>query len=164
MSAHGRNEIMTSGYYQSPIGWIKMTADGNWLSSIGFVDTLPEFHFHDENPVISDAMAQLDSYFNNPRHEFQLPLAPPATEFQALARGEMLNIPTGQIKSYQEIANSLHRPGASRAVGRAAATNPFLIVVPCHRVVGSGGKLTGYAGGMNRKKWLLEHEAIFSLK
>lgn len=157
MSASFKESIET-GYYKSPIGWMEIRADRDVLLSILFCEELKsEVDF--AGKIINETIEQLKCYFADPSFQFHLPLAAPDTEFQAMMRQAMMQIKPGEVKTYGQMARSLGKPEASRAVGRAAAANPFMIVVPCHRVVGAGGKLTGYAGGMERKKWLLEHEA-----
>lgn len=105
------------------------------------------------------ATRQLREYFAGERRSFELPLAARGTDFQRRVWKELLEIQHGRTISYGEIASAIGRPTASRAVGAANARNPISIVVPCHRVVGASGALTGYAGGMDRKRWLLNHEA-----
>ncbi|MGB1007625.1 MAG: methylated-DNA--[protein]-cysteine S-methyltransferase, partial [Thalassobaculaceae bacterium] len=104
---------------------------------------------------------QLGQYFSGERRDFDLPLAPEGTDFQNAVWDALRRIPYGALRSYRDIAESLANPKAVRAVGAANGRNPIPIVVPCHRVVGAGGKLTGYsgAGGTATKKWLLDHEA-----
>ncbi len=103
---------------------------------------------------------QLAEYFAGDRDVFDLELAPEGTDFQKRVWDDLLDIPAGETRTYSEIAHRLGRPGAARAVGRANATNPIPIVVPCHRVVGADGTLTGYAGGLSIKARLLEHEGV----
>jgi len=100
----------------------------------------------------------LKDYFRGKLDRFDLPVAPEGTEFQRRVWRELVKIPYGQTWSYAELARRVGRPGAARAVGRANATNPVSVVIPCHRVVGSDGSLTGYGGGMERKRALLAHE------
>lgn len=101
---------------------------------------------------------ELEAYFAGESAVFTTTLAPAGTEFQRRVWEELLQIPAGQTRSYAEIARAIGRPSAVRAVARANATNPISILVPCHRVIGSDGSLTGYGGGLDRKKWLLDHE------
>ena len=105
------------------------------------------------------AIAQLRAYFDGTLTEFDLPLAPQGTEFQMTVWRELCNIPLGQTISYAELARRIGRPTASRAVGHSNARNPISIIVPCHRVIGADNSLTGYAGGLDRKRMLLAHEA-----
>lgn len=109
-------------------------------------------------PVLARAAAQLAEYFAGERHTFELPLAPDGTLFQQLVWRTLIGIPFGETWSYGALARAIDRPSASRAVGAANGRNPLAIVVPCHRVIGGSGALTGYAGGMVAKQWLLEHE------
>ncbi len=112
---------------------------------------------HDPDAA-GDAVSQLAAYFGGTRLGFDLPLAPRGTEFQRKVWAALRRIPPGETLSYGEIAAAVGRPTASRAVGAANGRNPLAIVVPCHRVVGANGQLTGYAGGLDRKRWLLQHE------
>ncbi len=111
-----------------------------------------------ENPVLDRAAVQLDEYFRGTRTEFDLPIAPRGTAFQQQAWGALCTIPFGETISYGEQARRLGDKNKSRAVGAANGKNPIPIVVPCHRVVGSNGHLTGFAGGIEVKAWLLDHE------
>ena len=111
-----------------------------------------------ETPLIKKAAAQLAEYFAGRRKIFDLPLAPHGTDFQRLVWKALQNIPYGETRSYGEIAAMTGKPGASRAVGMANNRNPIAIIVPCHRVIGSDGSLTGYAGGLDLKRKLLELE------
>jgi methylated-DNA-[protein]-cysteine S-methyltransferase len=113
---------------------------------------------HGEHPVLDEAVRQLDEYFAGDRVEFDLPLAPAGTEFQRQAWIALQAIPFGETISYGEQARRLGDRNKSRAVGGANGKNPIPIVVPCHRVVGSNGHLTGFGGGLDVKAWLLEHE------
>jgi len=109
--------------------------------------------------VIKETVRQLEEYFAGKRREFNLPLAPEGTEFQMRVWDQLRTIPYGMTKSYGEIARKIGNPKASRAVGAANGQNPLGIVVPCHRVIGSTGKLTGFAGGMKNKEFLLNLES-----
>jgi methylated-DNA-[protein]-cysteine S-methyltransferase len=109
--------------------------------------------------VLALAAAQLAEYFAGARRDFSVPLAPRGTGFQRLVWAELVKIPFGETRSYGELARALDRPSASRAVGAANGRNPLSILVPCHRVIAGSGALTGYAGGLDAKRWLLEHEA-----
>jgi methylated-DNA-[protein]-cysteine S-methyltransferase len=107
---------------------------------------------------VSEAARQLAAYFARTRASFALPLAPHGTAFQRAVWSELRAIPAGMTRSYGQIAVAVGRPTAVRAVGQAVGRNPLSIVVPCHRVIGSDGSLTGYAGGLDRKRWLLARE------
>jgi methylated-DNA-[protein]-cysteine S-methyltransferase len=109
-------------------------------------------------PVLDEAAEQLTAYFAGERSAFGLPLAPRGTAFQRTVWDALLRIPYGETRSYAQVARELGRPDRVRAVGSANARNPLAVVVPCHRVVGSDGSLTGYAGGLERKRALLDLE------
>jgi methylated-DNA-[protein]-cysteine S-methyltransferase len=108
--------------------------------------------------VLENAAVQLAEYFAGKRLTFDLPLAAVGTEFQQVVWRALTTIPFGETWTYGALATAIDRPTATRAVGAANGKNPLSIIVPCHRVIGSSGELTGYAGGMAAKKWLLEHE------
>jgi methylated-DNA-[protein]-cysteine S-methyltransferase len=116
-------------------------------------------HWRESKTGLSDAIDQLHCYFAGKHSVFDLPLAPGGTPFQKKVWTALCEIPCGETRSYGQLATRLGFPDASRAVGAANGRNPIAIVVPCHRVIGADGKLTGYAGGLNIKKALLEHEA-----
>lgn len=101
---------------------------------------------------------ELDEYFSGRRHTFTIPLAPNGTEFQLAVWNALRGVPYGDTVSYAELARRIGRPSAVRAVGAANGANPIAVVIPCHRVIGSNGSLTGYGGGIERKQWLLAHE------
>lgn len=148
----------------SPLGDILLVATGDALTGLHFVDQkyLPEKTFEWVRdgflPVLADARRQLAEYFAGERREFDLPLAPAGTAFQQAVWMKLREIPYGTTTSYCAIAQRLGQPTASRAVGAANGRNPLGIIVPCHRVVGSAGSLTGYAGGLERKQALLALE------
>ena len=110
------------------------------------------------NPHIENLRIQLDEYFSGRRKVFDLNLVTPGTEFQKSVWQELLRIPFGTTRSYQEQANALGKAGSIRAVANANGMNRIAIIIPCHRVIGSDGSLTGYGGGLKRKRWLLDHE------
>jgi methylated-DNA-[protein]-cysteine S-methyltransferase len=109
-------------------------------------------------PLLARVASQLAEYFAGDRHVFELPIAPRGSAFQERVWRALVAIPFAETRSYGELARSIDRPSASRAVGAANSKNPISIIVPCHRVIGSTGELTGYAGGMAAKRWLLDHE------
>jgi methylated-DNA-[protein]-cysteine S-methyltransferase len=149
-------------YYSTlstPIGDLLLTSDGAALTGVYFEGHTPDAAWHESDEVLREARDQLAAYFAGTLTEFSLPLAPSGTPFQ-LSVWEALNaIPFGTTINYGEQARRLDRPTASRAVGSANGRNPLPVVVPCHRVIGAGGSLTGFGGGLDRKRWLLEHEA-----
>ena len=120
--------------------------------------TLPNGIKQQETPLLLQAATQIEEYFQGKRKTFKLPLKLKGTEFQKLVWDALLTIPYGETRSYSEIACQIGRPKASRAVGMANHRNPVAIVVPCHRVIGKNGSLTGYAGGLDKKERLLDLE------
>jgi AraC family transcriptional regulator of adaptative response/methylated-DNA-[protein]-cysteine methyltransferase len=114
------------------------------------------------NKHLKKLRKELREYFNGKRQVFSLPLVTPGSDFQQQVWKELLTIPFGSTKSYMEQAIALDRPGSVRAVANANGMNRIAIIIPCHRVIGSDGRLTGYGGGLKRKKWLLDHEKRFS--
>jgi AraC family transcriptional regulator of adaptative response/methylated-DNA-[protein]-cysteine methyltransferase len=117
-----------------------------------------------ENMLLKELRNQLDEYFKGTRKEFSLPLNPEGTDFQKSVWKELLKIPYGTTRSYLDQSNAMGIPESVRAIANANSKNKIAIIIPCHRVIGSNGTLTGYAGGLKRKKWLLDHEKSFSGK
>lgn len=136
---------------KTPLGNLFVKSSGKIISSISF-EQVGEIHNE-------EAELQLTEYFDGRRVNFDLDLDPHGTLFQKQVWEEMQKIPYGETASYAEIAKRVGRPEAWRAVANACSANPILIIIPCHRVVGSHGKLGGYTAGIDRKLWLLEHEA-----
>ena len=148
---------MEEAYIDSPLGIAKITGDENGLVSITVLDE--EEKITDILPeCLEDAAYQLKEYFEGSRTTFQLDLNPEGTAFQKKVWQALQDIPYGKTVSYLELSKTLGDIKAIRAVAAANGKNPLWIVIPCHRVIGSDGGLTGYAGGLHRKKWLLEHE------
>lgn len=145
-----------SACYESPLGLIRVTGTETAVCAIEFIDEPPAQQV--SNPTIEEAVRQLEQYFRKEQRTFDIPIAPHGTEFQKTVWDKLVTISYGQVVSYMDIANALEKPKAVRAVGAANGRNPIAIVVPCHRIIGSNGKLTGYAGGLWRKEWLLRHE------
>lgn len=156
--------VMTS--MDSPIGRLTLTVEGESLTGV---------HMHEQRhaPVLSSSIerddaalapfvAQLQAYFEGNLTDFDLPIELHGTEFQRRVWAALQEIPYGETISYGELARWVGNPKASRAVGLANGRNPVAIVVPCHRVIGADGSLTGYGGGLERKVWLLEHEGARS--
>ncbi|GMU53212.1 MAG: methylated-DNA--protein-cysteine methyltransferase [Candidatus Xenobia bacterium] len=140
---------------ESPLGPLTLTARHNRLVEILFGESSDG---KSGEPVLHEARRQLEEYFAGSRRTFDLPLGASGTPFQMEVWSALIRIPFGQTASYAEVAQRIGRPRAVRAVGAANARNPLAIVVPCHRVIGSDGQLTGYAGGLEIKRWLLAHE------
>ena len=149
-------------YYLSPLGWIKIKAEGKYIIALYFVDGEENFTaVPEENETIDKCMKQLDEYFHGSRVKFSIPFKLYGTPFQEEVWNNLQSIPYGRTKSYKDIAKKIGSANLSRAVGQTNALNPVAIIVPCHRVIGSNGDLTGYAGGVDRKKWLLDFEQKF---
>ena len=140
----------------SPLGTILITANTDAITSIWFIDD--SAGASDSSPILDVASVQLQEYFSGERKTFDLPLAPEGTEFQKQVWNALLTIPYGKTVSYLDISRTVGNEKAIRAVGLANGKNPISIVIPCHRVIGSDGSLTGYGGGLWRKEWLLRHE------
>ena len=147
---------METVYIKTPLGTARIIGDENGISTISVSDegeisaTIPM--------VLQEAVFQLDDYFEGKRINFTFKLNPSGTEFQQKVWQELLEIPFGKTMSYLELSKKMGDVKAIRAVASANGKNPLWIVIPCHRVIGTDGSLTGYAGGLWRKKWLLEHE------
>ena len=141
----------------SPLGFTKITGDINGIQSVSVLN-------FEEKPTevipecLEDCVYQLREYFNGERTQFSLVLNPQGTDFQKSVWNALSKIPYNTTCSYLELSKKLGNVKAIRAVANANGKNPIWIIVPCHRVIGTNGNLTGYAGGLHRKKWLLEHE------
>lgn len=155
-------ESNRSTYSKTPIGIAKIVGNENGISEISVFDENSETQKLLGQPIpdcLKDAAHQLAQYFNGTRKQFDLKLNLQGTVFQKTVWNELLNISHGKTRSYLEQSKKLGDVKAIRAVATANGKNPIWIVIPCHRVIGSDGALTGYAGGIWRKKWLLEHES-----
>ncbi|MEO8773808.1 MAG: methylated-DNA--[protein]-cysteine S-methyltransferase [Gelidibacter sp.] len=142
---------------KSPLGFTKVIGDEEGIASIYILNS--EEKITDIIPVaLEDCVHQLNEYFDGKRTQFDLQLNPEGTNFQKKVWNELQTIPFGKTISYLQLSQKLGDVKAIRAVANANGRNPLWIVVPCHRVIGSDGSLTGYAGGLHRKQWLLEHE------
>ena len=148
---------MESVIIKTPLGFTEVKGDVNGISKIHVLDENVELSTIIPNDLM-EAVTQLQEYFIGKRTEFTFKLNPKGTEFQKKVWQELLQIPYGKTCSYLELSKKLGDVKAIRAVASANGKNPLWIVVPCHRVIGTDGSLTGYAGGLWRKKWLLEHE------
>ena len=170
-------------FLDSPIGQLLLTSDGENITRLfmedfeggptaiaGFADSSSRRGFAsvrmeswqpgDGDQVLKEAARQIEEYFAGKRQGFDLPLKPEGTGFQQTVWNELTRIPFGHTITYGELARRIGNPDAPRAVGLANGKNPISIIVPCHRVIGASGTLTGYGGGLDRKKWLLEHEGV----
>ncbi len=156
--------MLTTITFRSPVGPLRLYGEDDqliWLALPGRAGPARPASPVAPDPatgVLARTAAQLAEYFAGARRVFDLPLAPPGTPFQTAVWRALLDIPFGATCSYGDLARLLRRPSASRAVGAANGQNPIAIIVPCHRVIGSGGALTGYGGGLDMKRWLLAHE------
>ncbi|WP_395055912.1 methylated-DNA--[protein]-cysteine S-methyltransferase [Flavobacterium sp.] len=147
---------MDSIFINSPLGITKIEGDENGIT---IISVLSEGVVSEEIPEnLKEAVNQLRDYFDGKKTDFTLKLNPKGTDFQQTVWKELSNIPYGKTMSYLDLAKKLGDPKVIRAAASANGKNPLWIVVPCHRVIGADGSLTGYAGGLWRKKWLLEHE------
>ncbi len=148
--------------FASPLGALTVSSDGAGLTGVRFAEqaAVELSRRDDAAAVLARAREQLAAYFAGELRAFELPLAPRGSEFQRKVWAALLEIPFGATTSYGALARRLGRPSAARAVGAANGRNPIAILVPCHRVVGASGALTGYAGGLERKRWLLAHESV----
>jgi methylated-DNA-[protein]-cysteine S-methyltransferase len=151
---------MISALHASPCGPLTLISDGKALRHCEFEN--PRYPYEPaprgEDKIIANARRQLDAYFAGKLRAFDLPLAPQGTEFQQRVWKALLKIPYGKTRSYGEQAVTIGSPKAVRAVGLANGRNPIAIIIPCHRVIGANGSLTGYGGGMDRKRLLLDLE------
>jgi methylated-DNA-[protein]-cysteine S-methyltransferase len=158
---------MERRYWQevpSPIGPLTLVSDGTHLIELQMRPAAEALarrgpDWHESAAALRGARAQLNAYFAGELHTFELPLRPAGTAFQRNVWAALARIPFGTTTSYGAIANAVGAPGSARAVGAANGRNPIAIVVPCHRVIGADGRLVGYGGGLERKQWLLIHEA-----
>lgn len=151
-------------WIESPIGKLLLTANGRSLTGLylkgqkHFPCLSEDCQENVELEIFDQTQEQLAAYFAHKRQNFNLSLAPQGTAFQKQVWHHLDQIPFGQTTSYSALANVIKKPGAARAVGAANGRNPISIIVPCHRVVAVNGSMTGYAGGIDRKRWLLRHE------
>ncbi|MGH2905850.1 MAG: methylated-DNA--[protein]-cysteine S-methyltransferase [Solirubrobacterales bacterium] len=147
----------------SPIGELLLAGDGENITHLYMAGAGDYSHMYEgrerDQAIFADAVEQLDQYFGGELTRFDLPLAPRGSEFQIAVWKALREIPYGETRTYGEIAEQVGMPQAARAVGTANNRNPIAVIVPCHRVIGAGGKLVGYAGGLDRKQQLLELES-----
>lgn len=148
-------------FYDSPIGPMTLVQEGEVLARLDFdVPSQPE----EATPLLLEACRQLREYFAGERKAFALPLAPAGTEFQKKVWAALRDIPWGETRSYGDIARAIGKPTACRAVGMANGRNPLPVFIPCHRVIGTNGSITGYSGGLEKKRFLLRLEGISQWK
>ena len=152
------SEVKFSKILSSPIGQLVMFSNGNEIT--GLRGASPDEKSGETCSVLETAAAQIDEYFTGGRTEFVLPLNATGTEFQKRVWAELLKIPYGETRTYKDIAKAAGNEKGSRAVGGACGKNPIMLIVPCHRVVGTSGALTGFAGGIEVKEKLLQLEKV----
>lgn len=152
------NEIFKA-YYSSPIGIIRLEGSNKGISLLDFIEE--ECQSNEIPDCLKECFNQLDEYFNGIRGEFTVKLHIEGTDFRQKVWKELLSIPYGETRSYLDIAEAIGNKKAVRAVGGANHNNKISIIIPCHRVIGANGNLTGYGGGLWRKEWLLNHEKKF---
>lgn len=152
--------LIETTYYKTPIGVAKIEGSEKGISAVTVLDKeivtsslIPD--------CLKNCVQQLDEYFKGTRKEFSLKLNPQGTDFQKKVWSELAEVPFGKTRTYLEQTKIIGNPKAIRAVASANGKNPIWIILPCHRIIGSDGSLTGYAGGLWRKKWLLEHESEY---
>jgi methylated-DNA-[protein]-cysteine S-methyltransferase len=155
-------------HFDSPIGRLLLTSDGAALTGLYMepsrkAQSTAGWMEDATVPPLAAAVRQLTEYFAGSRRDFDLPLRLQGTDFQQRVWQELTEIPFGETWSYGQLARRIDKPSASRAVGLANGQNPISIIVPCHRVIGADGSLTGYGGGLERKSWLLAHEGLRTL-
>jgi methylated-DNA-[protein]-cysteine S-methyltransferase len=148
-----------SDFMSTPVGVVEITASEQGVTGIYYTqrEDIPQDQCY-SSTTTDECKRQLMEYFGGERAVFDLPLDAKGTDFQRSVWQQLLKIKCGVTASYKDVANEINNPKAVRAVGAANGKNPISIVVPCHRVIGSNNTLTGYAGGLERKSWLLEHE------
>lgn len=146
-------------YYSSEIGIVEIVSSEDAIISLDFVDK--EGETTEFPPILREAYDQIDEYFKGKRKNFDLKLSIEGTEFQKKVWTELTKIPYGEVATYKDIAIRVGNEKAVRAVGNSNNKNKIAIILPCHRVIGSNGKLVGYAGGVHIKEWLLNHERKF---
>lgn len=145
--------------YETPVGSMGIAEEDGRITHVFFGSSVrPKEYQREETPVIRECAKQLQEYFAGERRDFDLPLNPEGTAFEREVWEALRTIPYGELRTYGQMAAQLGRPTASRAVGRANGLNPIAILIPCHRVIGANGKLTGYAGGLEMKERLLTLE------
>lgn len=147
-------------HIESPLGAIRLSGNGNALTELSFLDEAPTGVTDIEDDILQETARQLTAYFNGQRTSFSVPLEPSGTLFQQKVWEELLRIPCGATISYRELSIRLGDPLCIRAAAAANGKNPIGILIPCHRVIGSDGSLTGYAGGLWRKEKILEIEGV----
>jgi methylated-DNA-[protein]-cysteine S-methyltransferase len=150
------NSVLT---VQTPLGKLTLAEKNGVLAELRFGERTQTGEREQSTPLLRKAARELIEYFGGTRKTFSVPLAPPGTAFQQAVWSALMTIPYGETRAYGEIAGHIGKPKAARAVGMANHRNPLPIFIPCHRVIGADGRLTGYGGGMDKKEFLLKLEA-----
>ena len=145
-------------YYKCPLGWVEIKTSSDAVTSVILRNERKDDVCNTDSAIATECVRQLDEYFKGQRTSFDLPVQQEGTAFQQSVWNVLTEIPFGATVSYGWVAKKLNNPKAVRAVGAANGKNNVWIIIPCHRVIGADGSLTGYAGGLERKKWLLAHE------
>jgi methylated-DNA-[protein]-cysteine S-methyltransferase len=146
-----------NAYYQSEIGTIKIKGTEEGVTYVGFIKEEP-IDYPETHPCLKECVEQIDEYFKGERKEFSIKLDLQGTEFQKMVWNQLTKIPFGETASYKDIAVAMGNRKAVRAVGNANGSNNIVIIIPCHRIIGSDGTLVGYGSGLDKKQWLLNHE------
>lgn len=144
-------------FYETPVGRLIIGEENGSITRVTWTQ-LPKSYIQEETELILRCKKQLEEYFAGKRKTFDLPLAPKGTAFQQRVWKALQDIPYGELRTYQEIALAVDNPKGCQAVGGANGKNPIAIFIPCHRVIGKDGSMTGYSGGLEKKEWLLELE------
>ncbi|MDR0928094.1 MAG: methylated-DNA--[protein]-cysteine S-methyltransferase [Oscillospiraceae bacterium] len=149
-------------FYDTPLGRLGIAEADGTITHVFYKNSAqPTAYALGETPLLREAAAQLNDYFDGKRKAFDLPLRPEGTAFACAVWAELMHIPYGETRTYGQLAAAIGQPKAARAVGRALHVNPISIIIPCHRVIGADGQLTGYAGGLDVKRFLLALEASY---
>lgn len=154
--------MMSTAVFTATFGQLILEADNNGLKRLSFAKEVVVGKRRDKNPILDLAFTQLEEYFAGHRIDFTVPLSGQGTSFQNEVWEQLKKIPYGETKSYGLVASLVGKPKASRAVGMANNRNPIAIIIPCHRVIGKDKKLTGFAGGLPIKQFLLDHEQFYA--
>ena len=146
-------------YLSTPLGCLEIVTDANFLLETSFIGEQEGVDSKDKPDILIESRKQLKDYFDNKRKSFDLPMKPAGTPFQRKVWNALIQVSHGQSMSYLTLSKKLGDVKAIRAVAKANGANPIPIIIPCHRIIGSNGKLTGYSGGLWRKEWLLDFES-----
>ncbi len=157
-SIDGADLYRQTAFIQTPLGWMRLVTESEHLVELDFISNSDSVINIEPSHFLKEVTAQLNAYFTGSLRQFDIPLQPRGTDFQRTVWKHLTDIPYGKTISYLELANRVGGPTYTRAVGSANSSNPVAVIIPCHRVIGKDGSLTGYAGGKEKKQWLLGHE------